>query len=329
VRVAKIYKEEDADLGVLAGKTIAVIGYGNQGEAQAKNLRDSGVSVVVGVREGGASWKRASADGFRVLPIEKAAEEGDVVHMLIPDEVQAKVYEKIAPHLSEGNALSFSHGFNIYFKWIEPPKNVDVFMVAPKGPGFMVRRLYEEGFGVPALVAVEQNFTGHAFELALAMAHALGCTRAGVIETTFYEETTSDLFGEQVVLCGGVTALIEAAFETLVEAGYQPEVAYFECLHELKMIVDLIQQGGIEFMWQNVSNTAEYGGRTRGNRIITEKTKEEMRRILEEVKSGKFAEEWRRESEGGMQFLKKAREEGKKKQIELVGQQIRAMFKRK
>ncbi|RLG38539.1 ketol-acid reductoisomerase [Methanosarcinales archaeon] len=326
--MAKVYHDEDIDTKILEDRTIAIIGYGNQGEAQAKNLRDSGISVVVGVREDGNSWKKANADGFRVLPISKAAEEGDIIHMLVPDEVQSKVYDKyVAPHMSYGNALSFSHGFNIYFRWIKPPENVDVLMVAPKGPGFMVRKLYEEGFGVPALVAVEQDFTGNALEIALAMAKAMGLSRAGVIKTTFYEETTSDLFGEQVVLCGGVTALIESAYKTLVDAGYQPEIAYFECLHELKLIVDLIQQGGMEYMWKNVSNTAEYGGRTRGNRVISAQVVEEMKKILEEVQSGKFAEEWRSESEHGMPFLKKAREDGKKKDIEIVGERIRAMFK--
>ncbi len=325
--MARLYYDGDADLSVLSGKTVAVIGYGNQGSAQAQNLHDSGIEVVVGLREGGKSWSKAKSDGLKVSAIEDAAEKADIVHMLVPDEVQSQVYEaSIRPYLSEGKVLGFSHGFNINFGWIKPPENIDLIMVAPKGPGYMVRQLYKEGFGVPALIAVEQDFSGNAKEIALAMAKAMRFTMPGVLETTFYEETTSDLFGEQVVLCGGVTELIKAGFETLVEKGYQPEIAYFECLHELKLITDLIQQGGMGFMWQMVSNTAEFGGKTRGSRIISEATKAEMKKIWEEIKDGKFAAEWRKESEGGMKFLNAQREKEKEEQIEVVGRRIRELF---
>jgi ketol-acid reductoisomerase len=326
-KMAKLYYDGDADVGVLSGKTIAVIGYGNQGSAQARNLHDSGIDVVVGVREGGNSWERAKSDGLSVSPIEHAAERAEIIHLLVPDEVQSKVYESsIKPYLRAGKVLGFSHGFNITFRWIKPPEDIDLIMVAPKGPGYMVRRLYKEGFGVPALIAVEQDFSGNAKEIALAMAKAMRFTKPGVLETTFYEETTSDLFGEQVVLCGGVSELIKVGFETLVEKGYQPEVAYFECLHELKLITDLIQQGGLGFMWQMVSNTAEFGGRTRGSRIISEATKAEMKKIWDEIEAGKFAEEWRKESDGGMKFLKEQREKEQEEQIEVVGRRIRALF---
>ncbi|MCW7071395.1 MAG: ketol-acid reductoisomerase [Methanophagales archaeon] len=325
--MAKLFYDEDADLGVLSGKTVAVVGYGNQGSAQAQNLHDSGVEVVVGVREGGKSWERARADGLKVATVEDAVAGAEIIHLLVPDEVQSQVYEaSIKPHLSEGKALGFSHGFNITFGWIKPPENIDLIMIAPKGPGFMVRQLYNEGFGVPALIAVEQDFSGNAKATALALAKAMNFTKPGVLETTFYEETTSDLFGEQVVLCGGVSELVKAGFETLVEKGYQPEVAYFECLHELKLITDLVQQGGLGFMWQMVSNTAEFGGRTRGSRIISGATKQEMRRIWDEIVSGKFAEEWRKESEGGMKFLRAEREKEKEEQIEVVGRRIRELF---
>ena len=325
--MAKLYYDGDADLSTLSEKTIAVIGYGNQGSAQAQNLRDSGIDVVVGVREGGKSWDKAKSDGLSVSTIEDAAEKADIIHLLVPDEVQSQVYEaSIKAYLSEGKVLSFSHGFNITFGWIKPPPNIDLIMVAPKGIGYMVRQLYKEGVGVPALIAVEQDFSGNAKAIALALAKAMRFTKPGVLETTFYEETTSDLFGEQVVLCGGVTQLIKAGFETLVEKGYQPEIAYFECLHELKLITDLIQQGGMGFMWQMVSNTAEFGGRTRGSRIISDATKEEMNKIWEEITSGKFAEEWRKESEGGMKFLREEREKEKEEQIEVVGRRIRELF---
>jgi len=326
-KMAKLYYDGDADLSTLSEKTIAVIGYGNQGSAQAQNLHDSGIDVVVGVREGGKSWDKAKSDGLKVSTIEDAAEKADIIHLLVPDEVQSQVYEaSIKAYLSEGKVLSFSHGFNITFGWIKPPPNIDLIMVAPKGIGYMVRQLYKEGVGVPALIAVEQDFSGNAKAIALALAKAMRFTKPGVLETTFYEETTSDLFGEQVVLCGGVTQLIKAGFETLVEKGYQPEIAYFECLHELKLITDLIQQGGMGFMWQMVSNTAEFGGRTRGSRIISDATKEEMKKIWEEITSGKFAEEWRKESEGGMKFLREEREKEKEEQIEVVGRRIRELF---
>jgi ketol-acid reductoisomerase len=322
--LAKIYGDEDASLDVLEGRTVAVIGYGNQGEAQAKNLRDSGVDVIIGVREGGPSWKRAREDGFEVLPIPEAAEQGDVVHILIPDEVQPRVYrEQIHDHLDEGDALGFSHAFNVHYGLIEPPEHVDVILVAPKGPGHMVRKLYTEGFGTPALIAVHQDYTGRAKDLALAMAKAMGFTRAGVIETTFREEVETDLFGEQVDLVGGVLYLILYAFETLVEAGYQPEVAYFETLHELKLIVDLIHERGLSGMLEAVSNTAEYGGLTRGKRIIN---KEEMKKVLEEIQTGKFAREWTMENESGRIVLRRLREEIKDHEIERVGRRLRKMM---
>ncbi|RLI89418.1 MAG: ketol-acid reductoisomerase [Candidatus Altiarchaeales archaeon] len=327
--MAKIYYDKDVELSILADKTVAIIGYGNQASAQAKNMRDSGVKVIIGCRENGKSWYKAMNDGFDVFSIEEAAKRGDIIHILIPDEVQPEVYKNyIESHLSEGKALCFSHGFNIRFKTILPPKNVDVIMVAPKGPGILVRKTYVDGFGTPALIAVEQDYSGKAKEIALALAKAIGATRAGVIETTFAEETETDLFGEQVDLCGGVTELIKASFDTLVEAGYQPEVAYFETLHELKLIVDLIQEGGLEYMWSCVSNTAEYGGRTRGKRIIDSHVRENMKKILEEIKSGKFAEEWISEYRAGLKTLKKLREEEKNLQIEKVGEKLRRMFRK-
>ncbi len=327
--MAKIYYEKDANLDVLKDKTVAIIGYGNQGHAQALNLRDSGVNVIVGlVRD--PSWTIAEKAGFEVMPIAEAAKKGDIVHILIPDEVQADVYkEHIEPNLEEGNALSFSHGFNIRFKQIIPPKNVDVFMVAPKGPGHRVREVYEGGFGVPALVAVEQDYTGKAKDIALAFAKGIGATRAGVIETTFDEETETDLFGEQVDLCGGVSEMILASFETLVKNGYQPEIAYFEVLHELKLITDLIQEGGLENMWAKVSNTAEYGGRTRGKLIINEESRRNMQKILDDIRSGKFAEEWINERKAGLPTLTKLREEGRSHQIEKVGAELRKMFEKR
>ncbi|NOZ82736.1 MAG: ketol-acid reductoisomerase [Euryarchaeota archaeon] len=328
--MSRIYYEEDVELSVLEGETVAVIGYGSQGSAQAQNFRDSGVEVVLGLRENGESWKRASRDGFEVLPIDEAARKGSIVHMLIPDEVQPGIYERyVRQNLEEGNALSFSHGFNIRFGQIVPPENVDVIMMAPKGPGAMVREEYLRGSGVPALVAVEQDFTGRAKQRALALAKANGSARVGVLETTFAEETETDLFGEQVDLCGGSAELIKAAFETLVEAGYSPEVAYFECLHELKLIVDLYYREGIEGMWRRVSNTAEYGGRTRGRRIINQQVREEMRRILEEIRSGEFAREWVLENRAGMPVLKSLREEDSRHQIEEVGKRLRKMMKLK
>lgn len=325
--MAKVYYDDDADLGVLDGKTIAVIGYGNQGSSQALNMRDSGINVIIGSIED-QSAENARKAGFEVLPIADASKKADIVHILLPDELQAKVYEKdIKNGLDAGNTLMFSHGFNIRFKKIVPPAGVDVVMVAPKGPGILVRTTYEDGFGTPCLIAVEHDESGKAKENVLAIAKALGGTRAGVIETTFTEETETDLFGEQVDLCGGVTELVKASFDTLVDAGYQPEIAYFETLHELKLITDLIQKGGLEYMWTKVSNTAEYGGRTRATRIITPETRVQMKKILEEITTDKFANEWIEECEAGIPNLKKMREGDSKHPIELVGKDLRKMFK--
>ncbi len=326
--MAKMYYDKDVDLDILKGKTIAIIGFGIQGHAQACNMRDSGLNVICGLREGGPSWVKAKEEGFEVFSIDDAAKKADIVHILIPDELQADCYKNhIHNNLEEGNALGFSHGFNIRFKTIVPPENVDVIMMAPKGPGAIVRREYENSFGVPALFAVAQDYTGKAKETALAMTKANGATRAGVLETTFSEETETDLFGEQVDLCGGCAELITASFETLVDAGYQPEIAYFECLHELKLIVDLIYKQGIEGMWRNVSNTAEYGGRTRASRIVTDESRRAMKEILKEIQSGKFAEEWVSETKSGMLNLKKLRDEGEKHKVEVVGEKLRAMMK--
>ncbi|MFQ6136156.1 MAG: ketol-acid reductoisomerase [Candidatus Hydrothermarchaeales archaeon] len=325
--MAKVYYDKDVNLDVLKDETIAVIGYGTQGHAQAQNMRDSGLNVICGLREDGPSWKKAKEAGFDVYPIAEAAKKADIVHILIPDEIQPAVYKShIHENLEVGNGLGFSHGFNIRFKTIVPPKDIDVLMMAPKGPGAIVRSEYLNGFGVPALIAVEQDYSGKAKEKALAMAKANGATRVGVLETTFAEETETDLFGEQVDLCGGCTELITASFETLVDAGYQPEIAYFECLHELKLIVDLIYKQGIEGMWRNVSNTAEYGGRTRGKRIITQETRNAMKELLGDIRSGKFAEEWVAESKKGLPNLTRLREEGKGHQIEEVGKRLRGMM---
>jgi ketol-acid reductoisomerase len=323
-----VYYDNDTSLKSLEGKTIAVIGYGIQGNAQSNNMRDSGLDVILGLRKDGPSWKNAENDGFEVFEVAEAAKRADVVHILIPDEKQASVYSKfIHDNLEEGNALGFSHGFNIRFGGIVPPENIDVIMMAPKGPGAMVRREYLAGSGVPALIAIEQDFTGEAKDKTLAMAKACGAARVGILETTFKEEAETDLFGEQVDLCGGSAELVKAAFETLVEAGYQPEIAYFECLHELKLIVDLYYKSGIEGMWKNVSNTAEYGGRTRGPRIITPDTKATMKEILKEIQEGKFADEWVKENEEGTPNLNSLRDEGKKHQIEEVGERLRKLMK--
>lgn len=323
----KVYYDQDADLKYLAGKTVAVIGYGSQGHAQAQNLRDSGVNVVVGLREGSQSWPRAEADGLKVLPTAEAVKAADVVQVLVPDEKQAQLYrEEIKPHLKPGKALCFSHGFNIHFHQIVPEPETDVFMVAPKGPGHLVRRMYQEGKGVPALMAVHQDYTGQAKQLALAYAKGIGATRAGVLETTFKEETETDLFGEQVVLCGGVTELIRAGFDTLVEAGYQPEVAYFECLHELKLIVDLIYEGGISWMRYSISDTAEYGDLTRGKRIITDQTRQEMKKILAEIQSGQFAREWILENQANRPVYSALKAKEANHLIEVVGKRLREMM---
>jgi len=327
--MAKMYYDKDADLGVLEEKTIAVIGYGNQGSSQALNMRDSGLEVIIGAKKG-KGFDAAKEAGFDVMPIDAAVKKAQIVHVLIPDEVQGRIYkESIEKNLDEGNAIMFSHGFNIRFKAIVPPENVDVLMVAPKGPGILVRQTYVDGFGTPAVFAIEQNYTGEAKNIALAVAKALGSTRAGVLETTFAEETETDLFGEQVDLCGGSTELVKASFQTLIEAGYQSEIAYFETLHELKLIVDLVQRGGIEYMWKMVSNTAEYGGRTRGKRIIDDHVKKNMKEILKEIQSGKFAKEWMDECAKGMPNLGKMRKEEADMQIETVGSGLRKMFSKK
>jgi len=322
----KIYYENDIDMGIIADKKIAVIGYGSQGEAQARNIADSGLNVIVGLRRGGSSWKKAKDDGMNVMTIEDAAREADIIHILIPDEIQETVFEQsIKPYLTEGNTISFSHGYNIHYGYIKAPEGVNVTMVAPKGPGAMVRRTYLEGFGIPGLVAVEVDATGDALEQALAMAKACGLARAGVLETTFKEETETDLFGEQVVLCGGVTELINTAFRTLVRAGYQPEIAYFETCHELKLIVDLIYERGFQGMWENVSNTAEFGGLTRRRRVITEDTAREMEKILEEIQNGKFAKEWALENRAGAPMLKRMRDLEGDLEIEEVGSKLRKL----
>ena len=325
--MARIYYNKDADLKVLKGKKVAVVGYGIQGRAQSLNLRDSGVDVVLGLNIKDETWKRARTDKMKILSIPDAVKSADIVMMLIPDEVQKSVYDKdVAPYLRSGMTLDFAHGFNILFKRIVPPKDIDVIMVAPKGPGALVRETYLAGIGVPALIAVYQDHSGKAKKTALAIAKGLKATTRGVIETTFKEETETDLFGEQVDLCGGSSALIRTSFEVLVEEGYQPEIAYFEVLHELKLIIDLVQKGGIEGMWDGVSNTAEYGGRTRGGRIIDSRTKQTMKALLKDIQSGEFAAEWVAEYETGMPTMKKLREEGEKSQIEVVGRKIRKMF---
>lgn len=322
-----MYYDNDANLDVLKGKTVAVIGYGSQGHAHALNMRDSGINVIVANRPGSANYRAAVNDGFSPMSAAEAAVQADVIVLLAPDQVQPEIYyNDIEPHLTEGKALVFSHGFNIHFKQIVPPENVDVFMVAPKSPGHLVRRMYEAGQGVPGLLAVYQDATGEARERGLAYAKAIGCTRAGVIETTFQEETETDLFGEQAVLCGGVSELIRAGFDTLVEAGYQPEVAYFECLHELKLIVDLIYEGGITFMRYSISDTAEYGDLVAGKRVITEETRQEMRRILDDIQSGRFARDWVLENKAGRPMFHAMREREKNHPIEQVGRELRAMM---
>ncbi len=324
---ATVYYDADADPGLIRSRKVAVIGYGSQGHAHALNLADAGVDVRVGLREGSSSRAKAEAAGLRVTTVADAASEADLVMLLLPDTEQRAVYEEsIESNLTPGDALFFAHGFNIRFDQITPPDGVDVGMVAPKGPGHLVRRTYETGGGVPCLIAVAQDASGKARDLALSYAQAIGGTRAGVLETTFDEETETDLFGEQVVLCGGLTALVQAGFETLVEAGYQPESAYFECLHELKLIVDLMYEQGITGMRYSISDTAEYGDLTRGPRIIGPETKAEMGRILTEIRDGSFAEEWIAESRGGRRRFNELRQRGASHQIERVGEQLRAMM---
>jgi len=325
--MAKIYYDQDADLNLLKDKTVAIIGYGIQGRGQALCLRDSGCRVIVSELQATPNFEQARKDGFIPVSAVEAARGADIIQILTQDHVQAKVYkESIKPHLTKGKALCFSHGFNIRFKQIKPPKNVDVFMIAPKGPGALVRRMYEEGKGVPCLLAVFQDATGEAKQLALAYAKGIGGTRAGVIETTFEEETETDLFGEQAVLCGGVTELIKAGFDTLVEAGYQPEIAYFEVLHELKLITDLIQEVGISGMRRRVSNTACYGDLTRGPMIINARTRKTMKKFLKNIKSGKFAREWIKENEAGRPIFNKLLAEGDNHPIEEVGRKLREMM---
>jgi len=325
--MAKRYYEKDGNLDNLKGRTVAIIGYGSQGHAHALNLRDSGVDVIVGLYPGSKSTAKAEASGLKVRNTADAAKEADVVMVLVHDHLQGDLYNKdIAPHMTAGKTLMFAHGFNIHFKQIAPPANVDVTMIAPKAPGHRVRELYVEGVGVPALVAIHQDASGKALENALAYALALGCLKAGVIETTFKEETESDLFGEQTVLCGGVSALIQAGFDTLVAAGYAPEIAYFECLHEVKLIVDLIYEGGLSYMRYSVSDTAEYGDYTRGPRIVNDETRAEMKKILAEIQSGEFARQWIEENKTGRKNFLGMREAGHNLKIEQVGRELREMM---
>src|SRR6266545_345314 len=322
-----IYYDDDADLGLIEGKKVAILGYGSQGHAHALNLRSSGVDVRVGLREGSSSWAKAQAAGLKVASIADACDEADVMMVLLPDTEQARVYkESIEPNLRDGDSLAFANGFNIHFGQIRPPKGVDVWMIAPKGPGHLVRRTFEEGGGVPSLVAVQADETGKAKQTALAYARAIGATRAGVLDTTFEEETETDLFGEQVVLCGGLTELIKSSYETLVAAGYQPESAYFETLHEVKLIVDLIYEGGITNMRYSISDTAEYGDMTRGPRIVTDETRAEMRQILDEIQTGKFAQEWILENQAGRPVFNALRKKSAEHPIEEVGDRLRSMM---
>jgi ketol-acid reductoisomerase len=321
------YYEKDGNLEHLAGRTVAIIGYGSQGHAHALNLRDSGVDVVVGLPAGSNSVAKATAEGLKVLSPAEAAKAANVIMILVPDHIQGDLYAKdIAPHMTEGKTLMFAHGFNIHFKQITPPPNVDVTMIAPKAPGHRVREVFTEGAGVPALIAIHQDASGHARERALAYALGLGCLRAGVIETDFREETESDLFGEQAVLCGGTSELIRAGFQTLVEAGYAPEIAYFECLHELKLIVDLIQEGGLSYMRYSISDTAEYGDYTRGPRIVNDQTRAEMKKILSEIQSGEFARAWMDENKSGRHKFLAMRKAAQTDQIETVGEGLRQMM---
>ncbi len=325
--MAKVYYDQDANLDVLKDRKVAIIGYGSQGHAQAQNLRDSGVDVIVSDLPGTPNWEKAIADGFKPVSAAEASAQANIIQILTEDEVQPKVYKnEVEKNLTEGKALLFSHGFNIHFGQIVPPPSVDVIMVAPKGPGHLVRRQYTEGAGVPALIAVQQDASGKAKEIALAYAKGIGATRVGVLETTFKEETETDLFGEQAVLCGGATSLVLAGFETLVEAGYQPEIAYFECLHELKLIVDLMYEGGISWMRYSISNTAEYGDYTRGPRIINENTRAEMKRILGEIQRGEFAREWILENAANRPVFNAARRMAKEHMIEEVGARLREMM---
>lgn len=325
--MTKVYYDQDADLNILKGKTIAVLGYGSQGHAQAQNLKESGVEVIVSELPGTENDRLAREHGFEPVPAAEAAEAADIIHMLLPDEVQAAVYrESVAPRMKKGKTLAFSHGFNIHFGQIVPPPEIDVYMVAPKGPGHLVRDTFVEGSGVPCLIAVYQDPSGQARQVALAHAKGIGAGRAGILETTFAEETETDLFGEQVVLCGGLTELIRSSFDTLVEAGYQPEIAYFECCHELKLITDLINRSGIAGMRHSISNTAEYGDLTRGRRIITDRTRQEMKKILEEIRSGAFAREWVLENQAQRPVFNALARRQADHLIEKVGKKLRSMM---
>src|SRR5271170_364088 len=334
--MAKIFYDKDCNINDIKNKTIAIVGYGIQGRGQALNLRDSGLKVIIAQRPpasksagqaGSNNYEKAIKDGFKPMSVEEATQKADVIIILTQDHLQAEIYKKsIEPYLTKGKALAFSHGFNIHFKFIVPPKNVDIFMIAPKGPGALVRRQYEEGRGVPCLVAIHQNATGKALKVALAYAKGIGGSRAGIIQTTFKEETETDLFGEQAVLCGGASELIKAGFETLTKAGYQPEIAYFECLHELKLIVDLIYEDGIQGMRKRVSDTAEYGDMTRGTRIVNEHNRSEKQKIIKEIQKGQFAKEWMAENKNGRKNFLKMRKAGESHPIEKVGTRLRAMM---
>jgi ketol-acid reductoisomerase len=325
--MAKMYYDNDADLSLLSGKTLAIIGYGSQGHAQGQNLRDSGLNVIISDLEGTQNYTLAKEHGFKPIPAGEATKKADFVHVLVPDEYQSRIYkESIESNLSPGNTLVFSHGFNIHYEQIVPPSDIDVIMIAPKGPGHLVRRTYTEGQGVPSLIAVYQDASGKAKDHALAYAKGIGATRAGVLETTFKEETETDLFGEQAVLCGGATALILAGFDTLVKAGYQPEIAYFEVMHELKLIVDLLNEGGMEYMRYSVSNTAEYGDYTRGPKVIDEHVRNTMREILTDVQNGEFAREWILENMANKPVYNKLKRQGAQHLIEKVGKELRAMM---
>ena len=324
---AKIYYDNDVDLSVLKDKTIAILGYGSQGHAQAQNLKDSGCNVIVGQRPGSANYDLAVSHGFEPMPIDEATKRGDLVNILLPDEVQADLFrDSIRDNLEPGNILMCSHGFNIHFNQVDPPEGVDALLIAPKGPGHLVRAEFERDGGVPCLIATSEGASEDTFQQGLAYAKGIGGTRGGVMQTTFAEETETDLFGEQVVLCGGVSELVMAAFETLVDAGYQPEMAYFECLHELKLIVDLFYQGGISYMRYSVSNTAEYGDYPRGPRIVNDETREEMKRILDEIQTGKFARDWILENKGGAASFKATRRRAREHQIEDVGRRLRRLM---
>lgn len=325
--MVKVYYDQDADLAALKGKKVAVMGYGSQGHAQAQNMKESGIDVIVGLHPGSQSREKAKADGLEVFTVSEAAARADIIQLLVPDETQARLYkEEIAEHMTAGKALMFSHGFNIHFGQIVPPADVDVFLVAPKSPGHMVRRMYQDGVGVPGLIAIHQDYSGKAKQLGLAYAKAIGCTRAGVFETSFREETETDLFGEQAVLCGGVSELIKAGFETLVEAGYAPEMAYFECLHELKLIVDLINEGGLSWMRYSVSNTAEYGDYMVGSRIINEDTRFEMKQVLTEIQNGEFARQWILENQANRPVFNAIRKQEQDQLLEEVGAELRKMM---